>query len=68
MLAHILTSTQQNLSTGFPTKRDLNQFPHVQRLARKLNFACSKFIYDTFQKANNNGPDQSSPAGLHLCC
>ena len=29
---------QQNLSSGFPTKRDPNQSAQVQRLARKLKF------------------------------
>ena len=28
-------STPQNLSSGFPTKRDSNQSPQLQRLARK---------------------------------
>ena len=31
-------SSQQNLSSGFPTKRVLNQSPQLQGLARKLNF------------------------------
>ena len=31
-------SSLQNLSSGFLTKRDSNQSPQLQRLARKLNF------------------------------
>ena len=33
----ILASTQQNLSSGFQAKRNSDQSPHLQRLARKLN-------------------------------
>ena len=33
-----LYSTRQNLSWGFPTKRDSNQSPQLERLARKLKF------------------------------
>ena len=40
--------TRQNLSSVFPTKRDSNQSPHLQRLPRK--FGCSKLRYDTFGK------------------
>ena len=57
-----------NLSSGFPTKRDSNQSPQLQRLARKSKFACSKFRDGTFQNANYNGADQSAQAGLRLCC
>ena len=32
----IWASTRQNLSFGFPTKRDSNQSTQLQRLARKL--------------------------------
>ena len=34
----IRASTRENLSSGFPTKRDSNQSPQLQRLARKLKF------------------------------
>ena len=44
---------------------DSNQSPQLQKLAR--NFTCSKFRYDTFQKANNKGADQTAQAGLRLC-
>ena len=41
---------------------------------RKLQFHSSKFRYDTFQNAKNNGADQTGDvqaglqAGLCLCC
>ena len=34
----IWASSRENLSSGFPTKRVLNQSPQLQRLARKLKF------------------------------
>ena len=34
----IWASTLQNLSSRFPTDRDSNQTPQLQRLARKLKF------------------------------
>ena len=37
-LADKWASTRQNLSSGFNTKRDSNQSPQLQRLARKLKF------------------------------
>ena len=61
--------SRQNLSSRFPTKRVSNQFPQLQRLARKFNFYCSKFTYDTFQKANNKGADQTvQMRGLVCAC
>ena len=50
----------------FPSKRDSNQSPQLQRLAR--NFTCSKVTYGIFQIANNKGADQTAQAGLHQCC
>ena len=35
---NIWASTRQNLSLGFPTKRDSNRSPQPQRLARKSIF------------------------------
>ena len=32
------TLSRENLSSGFPSKRDSNQSLRLQRLARKLNF------------------------------
>ena len=34
----IWAATQENLSSGFPTKRVSNQSPQLQRLVRKLKF------------------------------
>ena len=34
----IWASSRENLSSGFPTKRDSNQPPQLQRLAIKLKF------------------------------
>ena len=44
-------------------KRDSNLLPPLQRLARKLKFNKLQFRYDTFQKANIKGTDQSA----HRC-
>ena len=52
--------TKQNLSSRFLTKQVSNRSPQLQRLARKLNFTCSKFTYDTFQKRNNKVADQTT--------
>ena len=38
MSTHIWASSRENLSSVFPKKRDLNQSPQLQRLARKLQF------------------------------
>ena len=48
-------STRQNLSLGFPTKRDSNQSPPLQRLPRisKLRIASS-------ENADDKGADQSA--------
>ena len=35
---------------------------------KNSNFTHSKLTYDTFQKANNKGADQTAQAGLGLCC
>ena len=45
---------------GVPIKRDSNQSPQLQRLAKKLKFFhVASLDNDTFQKANNKGADQS---------
>ena len=49
-------------------KRGSNQSPQLHRQARNWNFACGKSRYDTSQKVNNKGADQTVQAGLHLCC
>ena len=52
--------TREKLSFGFPTKCDSNQSPQLQTF---WNMNRSKFRYDTFQKVNTKGADQS--AGMH---
>ena len=42
LLGQILASSRQNLSSGFPTKRDSNQSPQLQRLARKVEFCVEQ--------------------------
>ena len=63
----IWSLTRENLSFGFPTKCDSNQPAQLQRLARKLKFRSSKSRYDTFQKANNKGADQTVRMGRLVC-
>ena len=46
----IRASTQENLSSGFPSKRVSNRSPQLQRL-ENWNFTCCKVKYGTFQKA-----------------
>ena len=46
----IWASPRQNLSSGFPSKLGSNQSPKLQRLARKLKFACGKFGHNIFNK------------------
>ena len=61
MLPTIWASSRENLSSGFPTKRVSNQSPQLLRLARKLKFHLYQvYIYNTFQKANYKGADQSA--------
>ena len=43
-LCIIWASMQENLSSGFQTKRDSNQSPQLQRLARKLK-SCLKQVW-----------------------
>ena len=61
----IWASARQNLSSGFPTKRDSNQSRHLQRHAR--NNACSKYSYGAFQKANYKGAEQSARMRRLVC-
>ena len=35
---HIWAETRENLSSGFPTKRDSNQSPQLHPTARKIKF------------------------------
>ena len=50
-LGYICASTRQNLSSGFLTKRVLNQSPQLQRLARQLKFHL-KHVYIWFFSKN----------------
>ena len=62
------TSMLQNLSSGFPIKRDSKQSPQLQRLARK--FICCKFRFNIFQKANNQKTKELIRLGgcAGFCC
>ena len=59
----------ENLSSGFPTKWYSNQPAQLQRLARKSKYRllCSQSRYDTFQKANNKGADQTARMRRLVC-
>ena len=41
----ILASSRENLSSGFPKKRDSNQSPQLQRLVRTLKFCLKQVVY-----------------------
>ena len=51
---------RENLSSGFPTKRVLNQSLRLNRLARILNFSRSKCRYDSSKKADNKVADETA--------
>ena len=55
----IWASSQENLSSGTPTKQVSNQSP-------QLHFTCSKFTHDHIQNAKSDCVD--AQAGLRLCC
>ena len=59
--------SQENPSSGSPTKWDSNQSPQLQRLAKNWHFACGKVRYDTFQKPNNKCADQSARMRRLVC-
>ena len=52
-------------ASGFPTKRDSNQYSRLQGLARKLKFRSEQIYRYTFQLANDNDPDQSARIRFH---
>ena len=60
---------REDLSSGFTTMQDSNQPAQLQRVhvARKLNFACSKFFNYTFKGANNKGTDQTARMCRLVC-
>ena len=51
---------RENLSSGFPTKRVLNQSLRLNRLARNLKFSRSKCRYDSSKKADNKVADETA--------
>ena len=53
--------TRQNMSSGFPTKRDSNQSPHLERLPRR-----SKLRVASLENANDKGADQSAQSMRRL--
>ena len=59
--------SQENLTSGCPTKRVSNQSPQLQILARKSKFAHSKLRYGAFQTANNKGADQTARLRRLVC-
>ena len=60
---------QQNLPSWFPTKRDSNQSPQVQRLGRILKFCMLevKIVFYTFQEGNKKGTGQTAPMHRLFC-
>ena len=70
--SEIWALSPENLSSGFPSKRDSNQSPQQQRQSRKLNFTSSLLTHEIFQKANNKDADQTARMRrlvcLRLCC
>ena len=57
-------STRQNLSSGFPTKRDSNQSPHLQRLPRRSKLRVASLE----NPANDKCADQSARSMRMLVC
>ena len=68
IMTHVIigASSRENLFLGFLTKWVSNQSPQLQRLGRKFKFQL-KFMYDTFQKANNKGADQTALMRRLVC-
>ena len=64
----IWASSQHNLFSGLPKKRDSNQSAQLHTLAKNFTYRMS--TYDTFQNVNNKGADHdctNAQAGLRLC-
>ena len=57
------TRARQNFSSGFPTRRDSNQSPHLQRLPRR-----SKLRVASLENANDKGAEQSARSMRMLVC
>ena len=58
-------TTRENLSSGFPTKRVLNQSLRLNRLAR--NFSLSKCRYDSSTNADNKVADETARMPRLVC-
>ena len=60
-------TTRENLSSGFPTKRVLNQSLRLNRLTRNGNFSRSKCRYDSSKKSDNKVADESARMCRLVC-
>ena len=60
-------TTRENLSSGFQTKRVLNQSLRLNRLARNGNFPRSKCRYDSSKKADNKVADETARMRRLVC-
>ena len=58
-------TTRENLSSGFPTKRVLNQSLRLNRLAR--NYSRIKCRYDSSKKADNKVADETARMRRLVC-
>ena len=64
-------SSRQYLSSGFPTKRDSNQSPQLQRLARTLKFRLKQveiWYLPVSEEQRRWSVCADAQAGLRLCC
>ena len=71
--AHNRVSTLQNLSSGFPTKRDSNQSPQLQRRTRILKIRLKQveiwYMYLSVSEwQRRRSAWAETQAGLRLCC
>ena len=60
-------ATRENLSSGFPTKRVLNQSLRLNRLARNLNFSRSNRRNDSSKKADIKVADDTAQMHRLVC-
>ena len=60
MVYCIWASSRENLSSGFPTKRDLTSFLRYRDKLGNRNLAGSKLKYGAFKKVNNKGAGQTA--------
>ena len=57
----------RELSSVFPARSFSNKFAQLQRLARKLKFHNGKYRYDTIQRGNNKGAEQTAQMHRLVC-